>query len=412
MRVGPFKPSPDSSGPQDLRTTRRTALSLMLGAPLLSACAGVQQSFSQFSNSFGSGGSQAPVAGGSAEQPVVAGNGQVKVGLILPLSAAGNAGVAAQSMKNAAEMALAEFQNPNIQLLIKDDGGSPQGAQQGAQQSVDEGAEIILGPLFAVSVPSVAQVARTRSISIIAFSTDSSIAGRGVYLLSFLPESDVNRIVEYSASIGKKSFAALVPDNAYGNVVEVAFKQAAARRGARVVAFEKYSADRATPARNVAQALGQADALLLADDGDSVVATADALTAAGANLRNIQLLGTGLWDNPRVFASASLQGGLYAAPDPSGFRAFAGRYRQRYGADPVRTATLTYDAVALVAALARAQGTQPYSPDALTNPSGFAGIDGLFRFRPDGTNERGLAVMRVGSGGGVAVAGSPKSFGA
>jgi len=412
MRVDPFKPSPDSSGPQGLRTTRRTALTLALGAPLLSACSSVQQSFNQFSNSFGSGGSQAPVAAGPAQQPMVAGNGQVKVGLILPLSAAGNAGVAAQSMKNAAEMALAEFQNPNVQLLIKDDGGSPQGAQQGAQQSVDEGAEIILGPLFAASVPSVAQVARTRNISIIAFSTDSSIAGRGVYLLSFLPESDINRIVEYSASIGKKSFAALVPDNAYGNVVEVAFRQAAARRGGRVVAFEKYSGDRATPARNVAQALGQADALLLADDGDSVVASADALTAAGANLRNIQLLGSGLWDNPRVFASPSLQGGLYAAPDPSGFRAFAGRYRQRYGGEPVRTATLAYDAVALVAALARTQGPQPFSPDVLTNPSGFAGIDGLFRFRSDGTNERGLAVMRVESGGGAAVAGSPKSFGA
>jgi ABC-type branched-subunit amino acid transport system substrate-binding protein len=410
--VGPFEPSADSSRPQDLRPSRRTALTLVLGAPLLSACSSVQQSFSQFSSPSGSGGAQAPVAAGPAQQPVVAGNGQVKVGLILPLSASGNAGLAAQSMKNASEMALAEFQNPNIQILIKDDGGSPQGAQQGAQQAVDEGAEIMLGPLFAMSVPSTAQVARTRNISIIAFSTDSSIAGRGVYLLSFLPESDVNRIVEYSASIGKKSFAALVPDNAYGNVVEVAFKQAAARRGGRVVAFEKYGADRATPARNVAQALGQADALLLADDGDSVVATADALTAAGANLRNIQLLGTGLWDNPRVFSSAPLQGGLYAAPDPSGFRAFAGRYRQRYGGEPVRTATLAYDAVALVAALARAQGPQRYSPDTLTNPSGFAGIDGLFRFRPDGTNERGLAVMRVGSGGGVPVAGSPKSFGA
>ena len=204
----------------------------------------------------------------------------------------------------------------------------------------------------------------------------------------------------------------LLPDNAYGNVVEVAFKQAVGRRGGRIVAFEKYSADRATPARTVAQALGQADALLIADDGDSVVATADALTAAGANLRNIQLLGTGLWDNPRVFASPSLQGGLYAAPDPSGFRAFAGRYRTRFGGEPVRTATLAYDAVALVAALARAQGTQRYAPDVLTNPSGFAGIDGLFRFRPDGTNERGLAIMRVGTGGGVAVAGSPKSFGA
>jgi hypothetical protein len=195
-------------------------------------------------------------------------------------------------------------------------------------------------------------------------------------------------------------------------VVEAAFKQAVGRKGGRVIAFEKYGADRATPARNVAQSLGQADALLLADDGDSVVATADALTAAGSNLHNIQLLGTGLWDNPRVFASPALQGGLYAAPDPAGFRGFAGRYRSKFGAEPVRTATLAYDAVALVAALARTQGAQRFAPETLTNPSGFAGIDGLFRFRSDGTNERGLAVMKVAGGGGQAVAGSPKSFGA
>jgi hypothetical protein len=162
----------------------------------------------------------------------------------------------------------------------------------------------------------------------------------------------------------------------------------------------------------VAQTLGTADVLFMADDGDSVVAVADALTGAGANLKNIQLLGTGLWDNPRVFASPALQGGLYAAPDPSGFRGFSGRYRTKYGADPVRTATLAYDAVALVAALARTQGPQRFATDVLINPSGFAGIDGLFRFRPDGTNERGLAVMKVATGGGVPVAGSPKSFGA
>lgn len=392
--------------------TRRAAVGFILGAPLLGACAGVQQSLSQFSNPFSSQSGPAPGPAGPQQQPTAVGNGQVKVGLVLPLSAAGNAGVAAQSMKNAAEMALAEFQNPNIQLLIKDDGGSPQGAQQGTQQALDEGAEIILGPLFAVSVPAVAQLARARNVSVIAFSTDSSIAGRGVYLLSFLPESDVNRIIEYSSSIGKRSFAAMLPDNAYGNVVEAAFKQAVSRRGGRIVAFEKYGADRSGAARNVAQALSTADALFLADDGDSVVAAADALTAAGANLRNVQLLGTGLWDNPRVFASAALQGGLYAAPDPAGFRSFSSRYRAKYGADPVRTATLAYDAVALVAALARTQGPQRFSPDVLTNPSGYAGIDGLFRFRADGTNERGLAVMRVGSGGGVPVAGSPKSFGA
>jgi ABC-type branched-subunit amino acid transport system substrate-binding protein len=402
--TGPFDPKAKPSA-----ATRRTAIGLILGAPLLGACASVQQSFSQFSNPFGS---QPEGPAGPQQEAVAVGTGQIKVGLILPLSGAGNAGVAAQSMKNAAEMALAEFQNPNIQLLIKDDGATPQGAGQSTQQALTEGAEIILGPLFALSVPAAAQLTRARGVSVIAFSTDSSVAGRGVYLLSFLPESDINRIVDYAAGTGKRSFAALVPDNAYGNVVEAAFKQAVGRRSGRVVAFEKYGADRSTPARTVAQSLGSADALLIADDGESVVATADALTAAGANLRNIQLLGTGLWDNPRVFASQSLQGGLYAAPDPSGFRGFAGRYRTRFNAEPVRTATLTYDAVALVAALARTQGAQRFAPETLTNPSGFAGIDGLFRFRNDGTNERGLAVMKVTTNGGVPVAGSPKSFGA
>jgi hypothetical protein len=399
---GPREPISWTSTSPLAGPTRRVAVGLILGAPLLGACAGMG------SNPFGSDAAPA----GPPQQPQAVGTGGVKVGLVLPLSASGNAGVAALSMKNAAEMALAEFQNPNIQLLIKDDAGSPQGASQATQQALDEGAEIILGPLFATSVPSTAALTRARGVSVIAFSTDSSVAGRGVYLLSFLPESDVNRIVEYAASTGKRSFAALLPENAYGNVVEAAFKQAVGRRNGRIVAFEKYGADRATAARNVAQALGGADALFIADDGDSVVATADALTAAGANLRNIQLLGTGLWDNPRVFASPALQGGLYAAPDPSGFRSFAGRYRTKYGGEPVRTATLAYDAVALVAALSRTQGGQRFAAETLTNPSGFAGIDGLFRFRSDGTNERGLAVMKVGQGGSTPVAGSPKSFGA
>jgi ABC-type branched-subunit amino acid transport system substrate-binding protein len=404
-----------TSGISGSMASRRTAVGLILSAPLLGACSSVQQSISQFSvpNPFSSS-SPPPTPGpaGPPQQSVAIGNGGVKVALILPLSAGGNAGVAAQSMKNAAEMALAEFLNPNLQLLVKDDAGSPQGAQQAAQQSLDEGAEIILGPLFAASVPAVAQVARARNISVIAFSTDSSVASRNVYLLSFLPESDVNRIVDYAAGIGKRSFIAMLPENAYGNVVEAAFKQAVPKRGGRVVAFEKYGADRATATRNVVAALAQADSLLLADDGEAVVSVADGLVAAGANLKNVQLLGTGLWDNPRVFASPALQGGMYAAPDPAGFRAFSARYHNKYGADPVRTATLAYDAVALVAALSRTQGGKRFTSEVLLNASGFAGIDGLFRFRAEGTNERGLAVMKVASGGPTPVAGSPRSFGA
>ena len=120
--VGPLKPKSLPAGYQSSGATRRTAVGLILGAPLLGACAGMNS----FSNPF----SSQPGPSGPVQEPLVAGTGQVKVGLILPLSATGNAGVAAQSMKNAAEMALAEFQNPNIQLLIKDDAGTPQGAGQ------------------------------------------------------------------------------------------------------------------------------------------------------------------------------------------------------------------------------------------------------------------------------------------
>jgi ABC-type branched-subunit amino acid transport system substrate-binding protein len=134
------------------------------------------------------------------------GTGKVKVGLILPLSATGNAAVAAQSMRNAAEMALAEFNNPDLQLLVKDDGGTAQGAQQVAQQVLDEGAEIILGPLFALTVGPVGRAARARNVPVIAFSTDANVAARGVYLLSFLPESDVERIIGYAASQGRRAW--------------------------------------------------------------------------------------------------------------------------------------------------------------------------------------------------------------
>ena len=335
------------------------------------------------------------------QQPAAIGTGAVKVGLILPLSAGGNAGTVALSMKNAAEMALAEFNSPNVQLLIKDDGGTSGGAQQAAQQALAEGAEIIIGPLFAHSVGVVGAAARQRGVPVIAFSTDASVAARGVYLLSFLPESDVDRIVDYAIASGKRSFAAMLSEGAYGNVVEGEFKQVVARKGARIVALERYALDPAkmqAPAKLVAQAARGADAVFIPEGPEVVPSVAQALIGAGLDTKRVQLLGTGLWDDPRIFNDPRLQGGWYAAPDSTGFRNFSARYRQRYNQDPVRTATLAYDAVALVAALVKTQGPQRFSEQVLTSSSGFAGIDGLFRFRTDGTNERGLAVMRVEPG--------------
>src|SRR6185312_9479731 len=352
---------------------------------------------------------------GAPQQPTTnIGEGKVKAGLILPLSASGNATVAAQSMRNAAEMALAEFNNPDLQLLVKDDGGSAPGAQQAAQQALDEGAEIILGPLFALTVGPVGRAARARGVPVIAFSTDTNVAARGVYLLSFLPEADVERIIGYAASQGRRSFAALVPDNAYGSVAEAAFKQAVGRAGGRVIALERYPLDRAqmqTPVRNVAQAASQADAIFVPDGTDAVPTIVQTLTANGIDTKRVQLLGTGLWEDAQIFSNPLLDGAWYAGPDSTGFRNFSARYRSRYGKDPVRTASLAYDAVALVAALVKTQGRQRFSDDVLTNSSGFTGIDGLFRFRPDGTNQRGLAVLRVSPTGGQIISPPPKGFG-
>jgi ABC-type branched-subunit amino acid transport system substrate-binding protein len=389
---------PDEMG---TRSRGRRRLCVAAAAIVLTACAGTSDYFST-----------TPPPGAPPPGTSI-GAGQVRVGLILPLSAQGNAGVAAQSMKNAAEMALTEFKNPNIQLLVKDDGGTPQGAQAGAQQAIAEGAEIIIGPLFAEAVRAVGAVARQSGIPVIAFSTDVSVAARGVYLLSFLPETDVKRIVDYAISRGKRSFAALLPDSAYGAVVEAAFQQEVSRRGGRIVVLEKYPLDPgklAEPVQRVAQAANQVDSIFIPDGADAVPQVVQSLAAGGVSLKRVQLLGTGLWDDPRIFSAAALDGGWYAAPETSGFRNFSARYRARFGQQPVRTATLAYDAVALVAALVKTQGAGRFNEQVLTNSSGFAGIDGVFRFLSDGTNERGLAVLRVSPSGGQVVGPAPKSF--
>jgi ABC-type branched-subunit amino acid transport system substrate-binding protein len=232
-------------------------------------------------------------------------------------------------------------------------------------------------------------------------------------LLSFLPETDVRRIVDFSVSRGKRSFAALLPDNAYGTVVEGAFQQEVSRRGGRVLVLEKYTPDgnRINEAvRRVSQAANQVDTIFIPDSPDAVPQVVNALVANGVDLRRVQLLGSGLWEDSRISSTGAIEGAWYAAPGATGFSNFSSRYRARYGQDPVRTATLAYDAVALVAALVKTQGPQRFSETALTNPSGFAGIDGVFRFRPDGTNERGLAVLRVTPSGGQVLSPAPQSF--
>ncbi len=378
------------------------ALGLGVGAGL-AGCSGGLPGFDM-----GSSTRPAPAPG-----PAAGPNGNVLVGLIVPLGAGGQTAVVGNTLKNAAELALAEFQGANIQLIVKDDKGTAEGGREAAQQLLAEGAEIVLGPLNQQSVQAAASVLRPAGRPMIAFTTDASLAGPGVYLMSFLPEGDVNRVITYAAQQGRRSFAALIPETAYGNVVQAAFQQVAAARGVRVAALERYAVDQGqleTAVAKLAAAFPQIDALFAPETPEVTPAVLQALQTAGFNPQRARLLGTGTWNDARLFRLPMMQGAWFASAESAGFNAFAQRYQQRFGAPPTRLGSLSYTAVTLVAALARQQGSQRFAPNVLTNPEGFAGMDGLFRFRPDGTIERGLAVLEVRNGATVTASPAPSRF--
>ena len=343
------------------------------------------------------------------------GSGSVRVALLLPLSATGNTGQVAQSMRNAADLAIRDFQTAGIQVLVKDDGGTPEGARAAASAAVAEGAELILGPLNSASVTAAASIARGARIPMIAFSTDTAVAGNSVYLLSFLPQSDVDRIASFAAARGKRSVAALLPSNAYGQVVEAALQRAVANAGGRVMAVERYALDRvsmqerANAVATLAKS-GTVDTIFMPDAGDAAPFLAQVLAAGGVRPPQITYLGSGQWDDPRILAESNLNGAWYPGPESGGYAAFARRYQAAYGAQPSRTATLAYDATSLAAGLASRFGAERFAETTLTNPNGFIGVDGAFRFLQNGLNQRGLAVFEIQNGQAVVIDPAPKTF--
>lgn len=361
----------------------------------------------------------APVAGNplTADDPsftrlanIPAGKVPVRIGLLLPFSnGSAQTRLLAASMMKAAQLALFDAGNPNIILISADEGSTPESAANGARSLLAQGAEIIVGPLFSASVNAVAPIARDRAVPVISFSTDKSVAGNGVYLLSFQPENEIRRIVGYAASQGHKNFAALVPASSYGQHITDAMKDQAAADGAQVVDVEKL--DPATANVSIkAIAASNADAVLIAAGGTTLRELAPALAANGLDPAKVKILGTGVWYDPANNAETALEGGEFGAPAPNAADAFNAKYKGAFGANPPQLATLAYDAVALVALLSPGEPYHRFTANALTDPNGFAGIDGIFRFNADGTSERGLAVLAVSPDGFRVVDPAPTTF--
>lgn len=347
----------------------------------------------------------AVIAPSQPSGPPVPVEGQVRIAVLLPLShPSKDTRNVAQALLDAAQMAMFDMGARSMVLLPRDTGNSPETAAAAANDAIDKGAELILGPLLANDVKAVAPVAKARNVPIIAFSTDRTVAGDGVFLLSFLPQQEVDRIVGYAASKGFTKFAALVPQTAYGQRVEEAFRNSIMQSGRELVAVQNYApnAQSLDPAVK-AIAKMKFDAIFLPEGGNMLRSLGPILMINGVDATKVKLLGTGLWDDPQIARETSLVGGWYAVPPQDQRQNFITRYQQLYGSKPPRIASLGYDAVALASTLAGGAPGRRYTRTTIADPNGFAGIDGIFRFRADGVTERGLAVMEVTAAGQLSV---------
>jgi branched-chain amino acid transport system substrate-binding protein len=379
--------------------------------------------------------------------PSAANGEQIRVALLLPLSGP-NAGIG-RAMLDAAQMALFDIADEHFVLLPRDTEGTPDGASRAATAALADHAELILGPLLAGEVEAVKPLAHQAGISMVAFSTADQLAGDGTFLLSFPPRQSVDRVVAFAHDRGATRFAALAPATPYGQLVIDALRNAANAVGGTVVQTETYEPSatdfrpvvrrlakfderRAALARTRAQlqaagdeASRQAlqrlsghetagdvpfDAVMLPDGGGQLKAVASLLPYFDIDPGKVRFLGTGLWDDPGLGTEPALVGGWFAAPPPATRAEFERRFRELYNQAPPRLATLGSDATALAAILGRKPRGSAFTPASLADPSGFAGVDGIFRFRPDGLVERGLAVLEIERNGAKVVSPAPESF--
>ena len=329
----------------------------------------------------------------------------VRIGILLPFNNGSAATRAlASSMLKAAELAVFDSGNQDILLISADEGGNPEASAAAARNLLQQGAEIIVGPLFAQSAQAVSPIAADHAVPVISFSTDRKVAGNGVYLLSFLPEGEVHRVITYAASQGHTNFAAMVPATVYGQRVGDYFKDDVKAAGANVTDVEKFaSATEGITAPAHALAKTNPDAILIAQGGALLRDVASSLAGAGISSDHVKFLGTGLWDDPSTARDPLLAGGVFAAPSPRVDAGFIAKYKSAYGTAPAQLAALAYDAVSLTALLASGKPYSRFTTQALIDPNGFSGVDGIFRFHADGTSERGLAVMSIDPDGGFTI---------
>lgn len=338
-------------------------------------------------------------------------DGVLKVALLVPLSGA-NAAIG-EAMKNAAQMAVFEAGTTGFQLLSRDSGNTPQTAQAAATQVVTEGADLIIGPLLSAQARPVSQVVATSGVPVVTLSNDRTLVSDGLLVMGLIPADQLRRVLSYAAAHGKQTISIIAPAGPYGDSVIAAANEIMPQTGQTLSAVARGTTG---PDLTQFQANGglDADSILVALDPKQMAQTAMTLSTMGLVPAPGKILGTGQLDGANVGAANPAMAGIWFASTPGTQRAaYEQRYRDSYKATPARISTIAYDATLLAAALGRQPmpaGQSPFTRSALMAPAGFAGVDGIFRFRPNGESERGLAVYQIGVAGPAVIDPAPTSF--
>lgn len=338
--------------------------------------------------------------------------GQAKVAALLPLSGAQAA--VGQSMLEAIRLAFSDARGGvPIELLPRDTTGTPEGARRAAESALQAGATLIVGPLLGAEVPAVSELARGAGVPVLSLTNNVAIASPGVYALGMLPQTQVERMVGYARSKGARRFALVAPDDLYGKIIEDSFRNVVTGGGGQLVAVERYAGNMngvSNAVKRVAGINGGADAILLAGNGDNLLLASTFVPYYDIDTKKTQVLvATVGWDDPRLQQEAALFGAYMAAPLTPKREEFTRRFKQTYNKDAPLLASLGYDAAALAIAAIR-DGGETGLTSALINPSGFEGYDGVFRLRPDGSNQRLLPVLQFQRGGARQVEGPASRF--
>jgi ABC-type branched-subunit amino acid transport system substrate-binding protein len=329
-----------------------------------------------------------------------------RVAVLVPLSGA-NAALG-QSVLNAANLALLDTGGQRIRITAYDTSG---GAAAAANEALADGNGLILGPLLAQDVRAVTPIARGADVPVVAFSNDLTLAGDGVFVMGFAPGQSIDRVVAFARSRGVQRFGALVPTGDYGQRSGEALTAAIEAAGGQLGGLETYdrTAGNLRAAATRLNGRGRYEAVLIADSPQLALQAVPIVRETSPQPR---ILGTELWAaESNLGATAGLRGAWFAAPSDANFGAFRTRYRARYSAAPFRLSSLGYDAVLLTVRIAADWPIgRRFPARALTDRTGFVGVDGAFRFGRDGIAERALEVREVGANGTTVVSPAPRSF--